>query len=152
MGAGTRRTVVAFLGGAVSVIVAGWYDAVVLPTLQVSPDSNLGGGLGENALAVGTGYVALAAGILILALLTRGAHSRSVDVFDAVGGASIVLVGMLLWPSGLAVTDAPAAIAIGVLGWALLLIGLGDLRGALWVRPRPSRAAGAPRGMAHVQS
>ena len=61
MAADTRRTVVALLAGAVAVIVAGWYDAYVVPNLRSGPDPDLGGALGANAVAVGAGYVAVAA-------------------------------------------------------------------------------------------
>jgi len=150
--ADTRRTVVALLGGAVAVIVAGWYDAYVVPNLQSGPDPNLGGALGANAVAVGSGYLVVAASILILALLVRRTHSRLVDVVYAIGGAGTAVVGPLIWAPALDITGAPPVNALAVLGLGLLLIGLGDLRGALWVRPRPSAAAGTAEGMPRVQS
>lgn len=141
MAADTRRTVVALLAGAVAVIVAGWYDAYVVPNLRSGPDADLGGALGANAVAVGAGYVAVAAGVLILALLARRVHSRKVDVIYALGGAIVAVVGSVLWTPRLDVIGAPPVNTLFVLGVALLLIGLGDLRGVLWVRPRPSSPA-----------
>ena len=140
MGAGTRRTVVGFLGGAVAVIVAGWYDAVVVPALQVSPDPNLEGSLSANGVAVAAGYIAVAAGIVIMAVLARRAHSPSLDLVFAVGGASAAVVGSMIWAPRPEITGAPPVDALAVLGFALLLIGLADLRGALRVGPRPSGA------------
>ncbi|HEY7941071.1 MAG TPA: hypothetical protein VID25_03925 [Candidatus Limnocylindrales bacterium] len=152
MAADTRRTVVALVGGVLAVIVAGWYDAYVVPNLHSGPDPDLGGVIGSNTVAVGAGYVAVAASILILALLVRRAHRRSVDVVYAVGGAGMAVVGPLIWAPALDITGAPPVNALAILGLAMLLIGLGDMRGALWVRPRPSAAAGAAKGMPHVQS
>ena len=147
-----RRTVMALLGGAVAVIVAGWYDAYVVPTMQGSPDPNLGGALGANAVAVGAGYVAVAASVLILALLVRSAHSRSVDAVFVVSGASMAVIGPLIWAPAADIRGAPPVDGLAVLGFAMLLIGLGDVRGALWVRPRPSPSTGTAKGMPHVQS
>ena len=152
MAADTRRTVVALVGGAVAVIVAGWYDAYVVPNLRSGPDPNLGGALGANAVAVGAGYVAVAASIVILALLVRRTHSRTVDVVYVVAGAGMAVVGPMTWAPAADITGAPPLNALAVLGLALLLIGLGDLRGALWVRPRLSSAAGTAPGVPHVQS
>jgi hypothetical protein len=151
MAAYTRRTVALF-GGAVAVIVAGWYDAYVVPNLKSGPVADLGGAFGSNTVAVGAGYVAVAASVLILALLVRRAHSRSVDVVYAVGGAIVAVLGSVLWTPDLSVSGAPPLNTLFVLGVALLLMGLGDLRGALWVRPRTSPSAAAANGMPHVQS
>ncbi len=152
MAAETRRTLVALVGGALAVIVAGWYDSYVVPNLQGTPDPNAVGGLGANAVAVAAGYVAVAASVLILALLARRAHSRLVDAVFVVGGASMAVVGPLLWAPALNVTGAPPVDALAAIGFAMLVIGLGDLRGALWVRPRPSANAGTVNGVPHVQS
>lgn len=152
MAADARRTVVALLGGGVAVVAAGWYDAYVVPTLQPGPDPALSGTLGANALPVGSGYFAVAACVLILALLARRAHSRSVDVVYVVGGASTAAIGNLAWTPGRDIMGAPPVNALAVLGVALLLVGLGDLRGTLWGRSAPSAAAGAATGMPDVQS
>ena len=152
MAAHTRRTLVTLVGGAVAVIVAGWYDTYVVPNLKSGPVADLGGAFGSNTVAVGAGYVAVAASVLILALLVRRTHNRSVDVVYAVGGAAMAVVGPVTWAPAPNIAGVPPLNALAVLGFALLLIGVGDLRGALWVRPDGSASAGTPKGMPRVQS
>jgi FtsH-binding integral membrane protein len=133
-----RRTVLALLGGAVVLAVAAWYDTAVGSTLQQGQSGAFDPNRPDISVPLGLGYVALAAGVVIVALLARWANSRSVDLAYAVVGAGCAVLGVILWGGAVYVSGAPPVDALAVLGVALCFVGLSDLG------MRQRRASGTP--------
>ena len=133
-----RRTVVALMGGAVVLAVGAWYDAAVGPTLRQPQGTTFDPNQPAISVPVGLGYIAMAAGVVLVALLARWADSRPVDVTYAIAGVTCVVIGNIIWGGMVGVSGAPPAAALAVLGAALCFVGLSDL--AL----RRRRASGAP--------
>ncbi len=133
-----RRTVVALLGAAAMLVVAAWYDAAVVPTLQTQGARFDPQQMPAISLPVGLGYVVVAAGVVLLALLARWAGSRPVDFAYALAGVVSAVVATISWVGVVGVMGARPVDALLVLGAAMCFIGLNDLR------MRRRRTAGAP--------
>lgn len=133
-----RRTVVALVGGAVVLAVGAWYDAVVGPTLRQPQGAAFDPNQPGVSVPVGLGYIAMAAGVVLVALLVRWADSRPVDVTYGIVGAACAVLGAILWSGGAYVQGAPPVSATAVVSVAMWFVGLSDL--AL----RRRRASGAP--------
>ena len=71
-----RRTVVALMGGAFVLTLGAWYDAAVGPTLRQPQGATFDPNQPAISVPVGLGYIAMAAGVVLVALLTRWADSR----------------------------------------------------------------------------
>ena len=133
-----RRTVVALLGGAAMLVAAAWYDADVAPTLQQAQGATFDPNQPGISLPMGLGYITVAVGVMLLALLARRADSRPVDVAYALAGAFCAVLEAILWAGVGGVFGAPPVDPLAVLGVAMCFIGLSDLA------MRRRRAAGAP--------
>jgi len=118
--------------------VAAWYDAAVMPTLQAD-GATFDPNQAAISLPVGLGYITLAAGVILVALLAHWADSRFVDVAYALAGALVAVLGTIAWSGVVGVVGVPPVDALAVIGVALCFIGLSDLG------LRRRRAAGAAR-------
>ena len=151
-----QRTVVAILGAAIVLVVAAWYDTNVLASVIRTQGSTFD--LTQTKFALPAGYLIVATGVLSVALLTRRADSRLVDVVYVAAGGFLTLLFTLVWTLAATINGAPPVLpdplaslmdqayttaetgtlnAVAIIGAAMLVVGLADLGIALRRRPSP---------------
>ena len=137
----TRRSFVALVGAAALLVVAAWYVNDVMPAVQPAYGAPPDVDRLAASLPVGLGYIAISAGVLVVALVARWADSRLVDIAYAIGGVCFAVLATVAWAGAVSVFGAPSVNALAILGIALLLIGLTDLGSARRRRPAPNGTA-----------
>jgi len=162
MSTSLRRTVGALLGAAAVLVVAGWYDTVVLHSILVTGGNSFD--MTQTAVALPVGYLLIAAGLLGIALLARWADSRLVDLAYLLVGAFFAFLFTLVWTVAVSVNGAPPVLpdplpsflgqtltttesgtlnAVAIIGAAMLLVGASRL--VLSLRHRPARGTASAR-------
>jgi hypothetical protein len=148
------RMVVALLGAAAVLIAAWWFDTDVMQAVLQAEDSTFD--VTQTAVALPVGYLMIAAGVLVVALLGRWADSRLVALIYALTGAFFAFLFTLVWalasgkneaapilPQPLAAflgnvwtsTESGQLHAVPVLGAAMFLVGAASLTVSLRRRP-----------------
>jgi len=154
----------AILGAAIVLVVAGWYDTVLLHSVLVTGGNTFD--VTQTAFALPAGYLIVAAGAFSVALLARWADSRLVDIGYVLVGAFFAFLFTLVWTVGVSKNGAPPVLpdpiasflsqsftatesgtlnTVALIGTAMLLVGIADLGLALRRQPtREARVADAP--------
>ena len=165
-----QRTVVAVLGTALVLLVAAWFDNVLMAAVRQTEGTTFD--ITQTAAALPVGYVLIAAGTLAILVLARRADSRLVDVAYVVAGGFLTFLFTLVWTLAATINGAPPVLpdpiasfideafttaetgplnAVAIIGAAMLVVGLADLGLALRRRPTPEArvapAADVPRSM-----
>ena len=157
----------AILGAAIVLLVAGWFDTVLMAAVRRTEGATFD--ITQTAAALPVGYVLIAAGMLAIVVLGRRADSRLVDVVYAVAGGFLTLLFTLVWTLAATINGAPPVLpdplasfigqayttaetgplnAVAIIGAAMLVVGLADLGLALRRRPAPeARVAPAAGSM-----
>jgi hypothetical protein len=153
-----QRTVVAVLGTALVLLVAGWFDNVLMAAVRRTEGTTFD--ITQTASALPVGYMLIAAGTLAILVLARRADSRLVDVVYVVVGGFLTLLFTLVWTLAASINGAPPVLpdplasfigqayttaetgplnAVAIIGAAMLVVGIADL--GLALRRRPTREA-----------
>lgn len=151
-----QRTVAAVLGAAVVLLVAGWFDTVLMAAVQRTEAATFD--ITQTATVLPVGYVLIAAAVLAVLVLARRADSRLVDLVYAVAGGFLTLLFTRVWTLAATINGAPPVLpdplasfidqayttaetgpldAVAIIGAAMLVVGLTDLGLALRRRPSP---------------
>ena len=162
---------VAILGAAIVLVVAAWYDTD--PDGSGHADQGSTFDVTQTKFALPVGYLIVATGVLIVALVTRRADSRLVDVVYVAVGGFLTLLFTLVWTLAATINGAPPVLpdplaslmdqayttaetgtlnAVAIIGAAMLVVGLADLGIALPAQDHPQkresrRAQSAPGSM-----
>ena len=136
-------------------LAAWWFDTDVMQAVLQAEQSTFD--MTRSAIALPAGYLMIATGVLVVALLARWADSRLVALAYAVAGAFLVFLVTLVWtlasgnngagpilPEPLASflgnawtsTESGQLHAVPVLGAAMFLVGAASL--AVSMRRRPT--------------
>jgi len=170
MARGRQRTVAAVLGAALVLLVAGWFDNILMAAVRQTEATTFD--ITQTATVLPIGYVLIAAAVLAVLVLARRADSRLVDVAYAVAGGFLTVLFTLVWTLAATINGAPPVLpdplasfidqaytttetgplnAVAIIGAAMLVVGLADLGLALRRRPSPevrvAPAAEAPGSM-----
>ena len=165
-----QRTVAAVLGAVLVLLVAGWFDNILMAEVRQREAATFD--ITQTATVLPIGYVLIAAAVLAVLVLARRADSRLVDVAYAVAGGFLTVLFTLVWTLAATINGAPPVLpdplasfidqayttaetgplnAVAIIGAAMLVVGLADLGLALRRRPSPgisvAPAAEAPGAM-----
>lgn len=156
------RKLVALLGAAAVLGIAGWVDTVVILGIQRSSAQTFD--VSQIAWALPFGYLTIAAAVLVIGLLARWAQSGLVGLVYALVGAFLAFLFPILWlwaagvngatpflpePIATFITEVYSNLeqgplnAVAIIGAGMLLVGLATIGHALRHR--------APAAPAEVQ-